>query len=90
MQRGKTAGDLVPRVGDNEELIEMLRAAAAENPSSRASVVGALSPRTPTMSPPSRAPIAARSTYSSAGEPSPQPYELMPIRTASFDADGLL
>ena len=41
LQWGKTPGELVPRSGDYEQLIDMLRGAAAENSSSRASVVGA-------------------------------------------------
>lgn len=43
LQWGKTPGELVPRSGNNEQLINMLRGAVVENPSSRASVVSARS-----------------------------------------------
>ena len=72
LQRGKTAADLVPRVGNNDELIDLLRAAAAEGKGGAGGSAygGAFSPgspppapRTP-ASPPPRAAATPRSALS--------------------------
>ena len=47
LQRGKLPADLVPRVGNHNELLELLSAAAAEKGGGGASAMGGLSPSVP-------------------------------------------
>lgn len=47
LQRGKLPADLVPRVGNHNELLELLSAAAAEKGGGGASAMDGLSPSVP-------------------------------------------